>query len=56
MQDFAAPFPVEVITEMLGVPPELRQKVRLLLDKTLEREYGKVEMPEEASRPAWRPD
>ena len=48
VQDFAAPFPVEVITEMLGVPPELRQKVRLLLDKTLEREYGKVEMPEEA--------
>ena len=47
VQDFAAPFPVEVITEMLGVPPELRQKVRLLLDKTLEREYGKVEMPEE---------
>jgi cytochrome P450 len=36
-----------VITEILGVPPELRQKVRLLLDKQLEREYGKVEMPPE---------
>ena len=40
-------FPVEVITEMLGVPVELRQQVRLLLDKQLEREYGKVEMPQE---------
>lgn len=47
VQDFSALFPVEVITEMLGVPVELRQKVRLLLDKQLAREYGKVEMPEE---------
>jgi cytochrome P450 len=46
VQDFSALFPVEVITAMLGVPAELRQQVRLLLDKTLEREYGKVEMPE----------
>jgi cytochrome P450 len=45
VQDFAALFPVEVITQMLGVPAELRQQVRLLLDKSLEREYGKVEMP-----------
>jgi cytochrome P450 len=47
VQDFSALFPVEVITQMLGVPPELRQQVRLLLDKTLAREYGKVEMPPE---------
>jgi cytochrome P450 len=47
VQDFSALFPVEVITQMLGVPAELRQTVRLLLDKQLEREYGKVEMPEE---------
>lgn len=46
VQDFSALFPVEVITEMLGVPPELRQQVRLLLDKSLEREYGRIEMPE----------
>ncbi len=46
VQDFSALFPVEVITRMLGVPPELRQQVRMLLDKALEREYGKVEMPE----------
>jgi cytochrome P450 len=47
VQDFAALFPVEVITQMLGVPAELRQQVRLLLDKSLQREYGKVEMPAE---------
>jgi cytochrome P450 len=46
VQDFSALFPVEVITQMLGVPAELRQQVRLLLDKQLEREFGKVEMPE----------
>ena len=46
VQDFSALFPVEVITEMLGVPVESRQQVRLLLDRQLEREYGKVEMPE----------
>ena len=46
VQDFSALFPVEVITQMLGVPVELRQQVRLLLDKQLAREYGKVEMPE----------
>jgi cytochrome P450 len=47
VQDFSALFPVEVITRMLGVPAELRQKVGLLLDKTLEREYGNVATPEE---------
>ncbi|MGB7163803.1 MAG: cytochrome P450 [Mycobacterium sp.] len=47
VQDFSALFPVEVITRMLGVPAELRQKVRLLLDKALEREYGNVATPEE---------
>ena len=51
----AALFPVEVITQMLGVPPELRQQVRLLLDKTLEREYGKIEMPEAGWRPPSKP-
>jgi cytochrome P450 len=47
VQDFSALFPVEVITRMLGVPAELRQKIRLLLDKMLEREYGNVATPEE---------
>ena len=47
VQDFSALFPVEVITSMLGVPAEFRQKIRLLLDKMLEREYGNVATPEE---------
>jgi cytochrome P450 len=47
VQDFSALFPVEVITRILGVPAELRQKVRLLLDKMLEREYGNLATPEE---------
>jgi cytochrome P450 len=47
VQDFSALFPVEVITRMLGVPAELRQQIRLLLDKMLEREYGNVATPEE---------
>jgi cytochrome P450 len=38
--DFAALFPVEIISTMLGVPPEHRQQVRLWLDKMLERKPG----------------
>jgi cytochrome P450 len=36
--DFAAPFPVEVISAMLGVPPADRQAVRLRTDELLRRE------------------
>ena len=46
VQDFAAPFPVEVITTMLGVPDEDAQKVRLWIDESLRREPGQVEMGE----------
>jgi cytochrome P450 len=38
--DFAALFPVEIITTMLGVPAEDRQQQRLWLDKSLERDEG----------------
>jgi cytochrome P450 len=38
--DFAALFPVEIITTMLGVPAGDRQQLRLWLDKGLEREPG----------------
>jgi cytochrome P450 len=38
--DFAALFPVEIITSMLGVPAEDRQQLRLWLDKGLERDGG----------------
>jgi cytochrome P450 len=40
--DFSALFPVEIITEMLGVPPADRQELRGLLDKGLEREPGQA--------------
>ncbi len=38
--DFAALFPVEIITTMLGVPAADRQQLRLWLDKGLERDAG----------------
>ena len=40
--DFAALFPVEIITSMLGVPAEDRQQLRVWLDKGLEREPGSI--------------
>jgi cytochrome P450 len=42
VHDFSALFPVEVITRMLGVPAEMRQQVRIWLDKSLEREPGSI--------------
>ena len=49
--DFAALFPVEIITSMLGVPAEDRQQLRHWLDKGLEREPGS-----DVPRPrAWTP-
>lgn len=46
VQDFSAPFPVEVITTMLGVAPERRQQIRIWIDETLSREPGQVEVGE----------
>ena len=40
--DFAALFPVEIITSMLGVPADDRQQLRVWLDKGLEREPGSI--------------
>jgi cytochrome P450 len=40
VEDFAALFPVEIISRMLGVPPEDRQKIRVWLDLLLHREVG----------------
>jgi cytochrome P450 len=42
VEDFAALFPVEVITTMLGVPPDGRQQIRHWLDTLLQREPGNV--------------
>ena len=45
--DFGALFPVEVISTMLGVPPERRQQIRLWMDKQLERNPGDFHVPAE---------
>jgi cytochrome P450 len=46
VQDFSGPFPVEVITTMMGVPEEFRQQVRHWIDASLHREPGQVEVSE----------
>jgi cytochrome P450 len=45
--DYSALFPVEIITEMLGVPPGDRQQIRLWLDLLLERRAGQIHITEE---------
>ena len=52
VHDFSALFPVEIITRMLGVPPESRQDVRLWLDRTLTREPGQIGMSEDGMQAA----
>ena len=41
--DVSAPFPVEIISRMLGVPEGERQQIRHWLDLTLHREPGEME-------------
>jgi cytochrome P450 len=41
--DFSAPFPIEVISRMLGVPEGERQQIRHWLDAGLHRETGQME-------------
>jgi cytochrome P450 len=49
--DFAAPFPIEVISRMLGVPEGERQQIRLWLDESLHRDAGQI-APSERNRQA----
>ncbi|MDG4664624.1 cytochrome P450 [Mycobacterium sp. 236(2023)] len=46
VQDFSVYFPVDVITQMLGVPDRYRQQVRLWIDESLHREPGQIDMSE----------
>jgi cytochrome P450 len=46
--DFSAPFPVEIIARMLGVPPDMSQQVREWIDISLHREHGQMEPSPEA--------
>jgi cytochrome P450 len=41
--DFSAPFPVEIISRMLGVPEDMRQQVREWIDVSLHRERGQMD-------------
>lgn len=47
VQDFSGPFPVEIITTMLGVPQEHRQQIRHWLDRSLHREPGQIGVSED---------
>ncbi|MCV7200061.1 cytochrome P450 [Mycobacterium angelicum] len=44
VQDFSAPFPVDVMTTLQGVPEQDRQQIRLWIDDLLHRDAGEVEM------------
>ncbi len=46
VQEFTGPFPVEVITTMLGVPEQHAQKIRHWIDESLAREIGQIEVSE----------
>ncbi|MGE2733008.1 cytochrome P450 [Mycolicibacterium vaccae] len=47
VQEFSALFPVQVITQMLGVPEEFRGQVGEWVDTSLRREPGQIEMSDE---------
>jgi cytochrome P450 len=48
--DFSAPFPVEIISRMLGVPEADRQQIRHQLDVSLHREPGQLEPTREGQK------
>jgi cytochrome P450 len=50
VDDFAAPFPIEVISRMLGVPERDRQDIRHRIDLGLRREPGQREPSPENTR------
>ena len=50
--DFSGPFPVEIISRMLGVPPADRQQIRHWLDAMLHREPGEMDPTPEGAEAA----
>ncbi len=48
--DFSAPFPVEIISRMLGVPAGERQRIREDLDISLHREPGEMDPSPEGAK------
>ncbi|EUA30372.1 cytochrome P450 family protein [Mycobacterium xenopi 4042] len=55
VQDFSGPFPVEVITTMLGVPEEHAQQIRHWIDESLTREPGRSKSGSRVCRPISTP-
>lgn len=52
VDDFTGPFPVEIITTMLGAPDEDAQQVRHWIDASLKREIGQFELTEDGAKAA----
>ena len=50
--DFSGPFPVEIISRMLGIPEGDRQQIRHWLDRTLHREPGEMDPTQEGMEAA----
>ena len=50
VREFTAPFPVEVITTMLGVPADHVQHARLWTDASMHREPGQIETDEKGKQ------
>ena len=50
VQDFTGPFPVEIISRMLGVPDGERQLIREWLDVSLHREPGEMDPTPEGAK------
>ncbi len=48
VQEWAAPFPVEIISEMLGIPEGDRQQIRHWIDIMLHRDEGSIHPTEES--------
>lgn len=48
VRDISGPFPMDVISAVLGIPPEDRLQLRIMADKLLVREDGSMSIPEEA--------
>lgn len=48
--DFAGPFPVEIISRMLGVPASDRQQIRHWIDLSLHREPGRMDPTREGEQ------
>jgi cytochrome P450 len=53
VQQFTAPFPVEIITTMLGIPQDHVQQVRLWTDETLHREASRRSTSRWPTTPRW---